>query len=84
MEKFTILVACIGALTCAWFMKAKGLIFKEHSEMVKPFTVPKYSTPIISQSFDMPRLFINNGAMYFPKWKKLKYWQPTKKNPKRR
>lgn len=22
--------------------------------------------------------------MYFPKWRKLKYWQPTKKNPKRR
>lgn len=23
-------------------------------------------------------------VMYFPKWKKLKYWQPTKKNPNRR
>lgn len=27
---------------------------------------------------------IQTSHIYFPRWKKLKYWQSTKKNPKRR
>ena len=28
--------------------------------------------------------FVTTSPIYKPRWKKLKYWEPTKKNPKRR
>lgn len=57
----------------------------------KGFLENTASTPFKSYAsyvlngFSEPSLpFIANGPMFYPKWKKLKYWQATKKHPKRR
>lgn len=81
----TILIIGAGLVTplfCYLLTKPKGIIVAGESvEPLKPFG---YKAPMINEVNSSPQIFINSGPQYYPKWKKLKYWQPTKKNPKRR
>lgn len=68
--------------TCYLLTKPKKITIVDES--VEPITFNYYSGPVINELNTPTQIFINSGPGYFPKWKKLKYWQPTKRNPKRR
>jgi hypothetical protein len=85
MRAILLIGSALVFFCCAAIAKAKTHMVKNVRSVTGDGQLSVSSQPITnSGAGSLPQLFINTGPMYFPKWKKLKYWQPTKKNPKRR
>ena len=82
MKTFLIIASGLFGLGCLFTKHAKKI--QENSIVAdnKSSNELKYNAPKVDP-IQPYKFYESTGCFYMPKWKKLKYYQPTKKNPNR-